>query len=707
VTAVTPEAEEARRAAVRRMLEARSVAVVGASVKAGSLGASMLEELHRGEFDGAIYPVNPGYEEIGGLRCYPSIAEVPEPVDLAILGVSNARVEQAMRDAAGAGAGSAVTFSSLYEEPGEGPDLRERLAAIAAEHGMAMCGGNGMGFLHLDHRLRVTGFLTDDRLEPGPITLLSHSGSAFAAFGWNDRSMGFNLIVSSGQEIVTTMAEYAEYALAQPTTEVLGLLLETVRDPERFRAVLEDAARRDIPVVALVMGRTAASASMVTAHSGALAGQHGAFEALFDATGVHECRTLTEMADTLELFAAGRRVRGGTGIATVHDSGGERSMFVDLASDVGVPFAAMSEDSLDRIATTLDPGMEAANPLDAWGTGIDADAIFHEAFRAMAGDPDVAAMAFVVDMTTQGEPYEEGYLKIALDAAAGTDKPFAVLSNLHSAIARNEVQRLRDAKIPILEGTESGLRALRHLLDDAEWRSRPEEAPPEPVPAEVTARWRDRLAGGEPLTELEGLAMLAEHGIPVVAGRAATTSAAAVEAAASIGYPVALKTAAPGISHKSDADGVRLGLEDEAALRGAYDDVAGRLGPEVLVAAMAPPGVEVALGILRDPMFGPLVLAAAGGILVELLHDRRLALPPIGPAAARRMVDRLAIRPLLGGIRGADAVDIDALTAAISRLSVLAATVGDLVDAIDVNPVIVSPAGCLAVDALVENTATP
>lgn len=694
--------EEARRAALRRMLEARSVAVVGASVKPGSLGAQMVAELRRGGFDGAIYPVNPGYEEIDGLRCLPSIGEVPEPVDLAILGVANARVEQAMAEAAAAGAGSVVTFSSLYEDPSDGPSLQQRLAAIAAEHGMAMCGGNGMGFMHLDRNLRVTGFLTDDRLQTGPITLLSHSGSAFAAFGWNDRSMGFNLIVSSGQEVVTTMAEYVAYALDQPTTRVVGLMLETVRDPERFRFVLEEAARRDVPVVALKMGRTAGAAAMVTAHSGALAGEHGAFEALFEATGVHECRTLTEMADTLELFAAGRRVRAGTGIASVHDSGGERAMFADLAADVGVPFAQLSSDSLARIAGSLDPGMEAANPFDAWGTGIDADAIFHEAFAAMAADPDVAAMAFVVDMTTQGEPYEEGYLQIALHGAAGTAKPFCVLSNLHSAIARDEVGRLREAGIPILEGTESGLRALRHLLEDAAWRARPVEPAPGPVPEVVRARWRARLASGAPIGELEGLSLLADYGVPVIPTGEATSVEEVITAAKSAGYPVALKTAVPGILHKSDVGGVALGLADADAVRAAYRDMASRLGAEVVVAPMAPAGLEVALGIVRDPMFGPLVLVAAGGILVELLKDRRLGLPPLSETASRRMIDGLAMRPMLDGVRGAEPSDVAALAQAVSRLSVLAADLGDLLDALDVNPMIVSQHGCTAVDALVE-----
>jgi acyl-CoA synthetase (NDP forming) len=694
--------EEARRAAVRRMLEARSVAIVGASARPGTLGSQMVAEVLRGGFDGAIYPVNPGYDQIEGLRCYPSVAAIGEPVDVAVLGLATPRIEQAMREAAVAGAGSVVTFSPLFEERSDGPDLGERLAAIAAEHGMAMCGANGMGFMNLDQRLRLTGFLTDERLQPGPIALLSHSGSAFAAFGWNDRSLGFNLIVSCGGEVVTTMAEYAAYALEQPTTKVLGLLLETVRDPVRFRWVLEEAARMAIPVVALKMGRTAAASSMVQAHSGALAGEHGAFEALFDATGVHECRTFTEMADTLELFAAGRRVRGGNGIASIHDSGGERSMFVDLASEAGVPFATMSEASLARMDAVLDHGWDAANPLDAWGTGIDADAIFDECFRAMADDDAVSAMAFVVDMTTQGEPYEEGYLQIALNAAAYTDKPFCVLSNLHSAIARDEVQRLRDAQIPILEGTESGLRALGHLLDDAERRVRPAEDPPEAVPADVVERWRARFTTGAAFTEAEGLELLADHGVPVVVAREVADADGAVAAAAALGFPVAVKTAVPGIEHKSDAGGVALGLADADAVRTAYLEMAGRLGPQAIVAPMVSPGVEVALGIVHDPMFGPLVLVAAGGIFVELLHDRVLGLPPFGEATARRMIDRLRIRPILDGVRGAPPVDVVGLARALSRLSVLAADLGDRIDALDVNPMIVSPSGCVAVDALVQ-----
>ncbi len=691
------------------MLEARSVAVVGASVKELSLGRSMLEELRRGGYEGEIWPVNPGYDEVLGLPCFPSIEALPGPPDLAILGVANHRVERAARDAVEAGARSLVTFSSLYEdeprEPGS-PPLIERLAGIVRDAGIPMCGGNGMGFCHETAKLRATGFPTPDHLRHGSVTFISHSGSAFAALAFNDRGIGFNLLVSSGQELGSTMADYMAYALGREETRVLALLLETVRDPVGFVAQLERAAALDVPVIALKVGRTERSKAMVTAHSGALAGEHGAYEALFDAAGVHEVRTLEEMADAMELFSSPRRVTGAArGIASVHDSGGERALFVDVAHDLGVPFAALSDASLAALAETLDPGLEAANPLDAWGTGIDADRIFTDAFLAMHDDPDTAAMAFVVDMTRQGEPYDVGYLQVAKDVWDRTTKPFCVLSNLASAVALEEAAYLRDLGIPVLEGTTSGLVALRALLAGRDARERPALEPPLPVPGEVRVRWADRLASGEPIDELETLTLLADYGIPVVPARAAETAEDAVVAAEAIGFPVALKTAAPGVRHKSDVGGVRLGLADPAAVRAAYDEVAGRLGPRVAVAAMAPDGVELALGIVRDQTFGPLVVVAAGGVLVEVLHDRVLARPPLDARAARRAIDRLQMRPVLDGVRGAAAADVGSLAEAVARLSVLAADLGDRLDAVDVNPVIVATDGCVAVDALVVGSA--
>jgi acetate---CoA ligase (ADP-forming) len=692
------------RTALGRMLDARSVALVGASVKEGSLGHQMVVELVRGGYRGAIYPVNPNYGEVLGLRCFPDIAAVPEPPDMVILGVSNARIERAISEAVAAGAKSAVTFSSLYEDRPTGagvPPLSERIAAVALEAGIPLCGGNGMGFLNLESNLRATGFATPDEMRPGPVTFISHSGSAFAAFAFNKRRIGFNLIVSSGQEIVTGLADYMEYALGLATTRVLALFIETVRDPAGFREQLARAAAEDVPVIALKVGRTEVSQTMVVAHSGALAGEDGAFEALFDSYGVSRVNTLDEMADALELFSSPRRATTGTGIASVHDSGGERALFVDVASDRGVPFAAISEVTRFRIQDLLDPGLVAANPLDAWGTGIYADRIFIESLRALSDDPDTAALALVVDLTPQEEDREQGYLKVAREAFAATSKPFCVLSNLPATVDSEEAGQLREEGIPVLEGASSGLLALRLLIERRDYIGRPELEPIQAVSPDVRSRWTARLATGDALSELEGLGLLADYGVPIIKAMAADSAEKTVAAAEAVGFPVVLKTAAPGVIHKSDVGGVLLGLGDRTEVANAYEDLSRRLGPHVVVAATAPRGAEVAFGIVHDPQFGPLVLVAAGGVFIELLDDRRLALPPLDERRARKLIDGLFIRRLLDDMRGEGAADIGALARALSRLSVLAEDLGDSLDALDVNPVVVSADGCVAVDAAV------
>src|SRR4029077_21263814 len=285
-------------------------------------GERMLVELTEGGYGGGIFPVNPRYEEILGHRCYGSIAETPGPVDLAIIGLPNAALEEQLEAAAAAGARSAVIFASGHEEPREGvPPLTARLASIARGAGMALCGGNGMGFLNLERRLRACGFYEPKDLPPGGVTFISHSGSAFSALLHNDRNLRFNLVVSAGQEFVTTMADYLVYALGLESTRVVGLFLETVRDAARFREGLRLASERDVPVVALKVGRESRAKDLVAAHSGALAGEDGAYEALFDAYGVLRVETLDEMLDTMTLLDAGRRAGPGA-LASIHDSGG-------------------------------------------------------------------------------------------------------------------------------------------------------------------------------------------------------------------------------------------------------------------------------------------------------------------------------------------------------------------------------------------------
>ena len=629
-----------------------------------------------------------------------SLSDLGEPVDLVILAVSNALLEEQLRAAAEAGAASAVIFASGYEEPREdAPPLTERLATIARDAGMAVCGGNCMGFVNLERRVRALGFYEPKDAPVGGITFLSHSGSAFSAMIHNDRLLGLNIAVSAGQEFVTTVADYLHYALSLESTRVVGLFIETIRDPEGFRSGLELANTRDVPIVALKVGRETFTRELVAAHSGALAGEDGAYEALFDAHGVSRVESLDEMADALALFDAGRRAGPG-GLASVHDSGGERALLVDAAAAVGVPFAKISPTTTERLASLLDPGLPPVNPLDFWGTGKDAHEIVTGCVGALLEDEAVAALAFSVDLTTE-EHDALGYVAMARETFPETGKPFAMLTNFAGGIDRGDAKVLHDDGIAVLEGTLTGLAAFRHLFAYRDHRALERVAGPSPVDDEVREGWRARLSSGEDLDELDGLELLAAYGVPVARAERASTLEEALAAAELIGYPVAIKTAEPNIQHKSDVDGVRLSLADASASEGGYADLARRLGPRVLVAEMASPGVELHLGVVRDLQFGPLVLIAAGGVLVEVLRDRRLALPPLDDVQARRLVDGLQMRPLLDGVRGQPPADVGSLVEAIIGLSWLASDLGDDLEALDANPVICGPEGCLAVDALV------
>lgn len=689
-----------RREAVRRMLEADTMAIVGASPKEGSFGEMMILEAQRSGWEGTIYPVNPKYDEILGLPAYASLADLPTQADIALLGVSNRLLESQLQATIDVGIPSAAIFASGYmePEPGQAP-LLDRMRTMTREAGMAVVGGNCMGFLNPDRKLRVCGFVNPD-LQPGPISMIAHSGSVFAAMAYNHRQLGFNLIVSAGQEIATNVADYMDYSLDQPTTKAIGLFIETIRDPDGFKAAVVRAAELDVPIIALKVGREAKAREMVAAHSGALAGEDGAYEALFEAYGVIRVNDLEEMCDTLELFTRNRRRAGAGGLASIHDSGGERGMFVDAAADAEVPFAEINADTVTKLEAVLEEGLPAVNPLDAWGTGNEADRIYLACMKALLEDPDTAGFAFVVDMY-EDTGTEEDNVAMAEKTFPITTKPFAMLSNMSGAIHPPDARRLREFGIPVLEGTYSGLTAFRHLFDYRDFRDLPQRGAPALPPDEVRQRWRERLANGEPLSEHVGLELLADYGVPVIPTEFADSADEALAAADKVGYPVALKTAVPGIQHKSDAGGVKLRVADADQLVEAYDDLARRLGPQVVVAPMAGAGVEMALGIVHDEQFGPMVMVAAGGILIELLKDRRLGLPPLDAPRARRLVDGLKSRAILDGVRGAAASDVDALVQAVVGLSALAGDLGNLIQELDANPVIVGPDGCLAVDALV------
>jgi acetate---CoA ligase (ADP-forming) len=681
------------------LLEPRSIAIVGASERPGSFGRTTLTQTQANGFKGEIYPVNPKQREILGLKCYPSLTDLPRPADLVVLAVANATLEAQMKLAIETGCRSATIFASAYLEGDHPPLLAQRLAALAREAGMPICGANCMGFYHPARDVNSSWYEAG-RVERGPIGLISHSGSLFLSLAANDQRVGYSLIVSPGQELTVTAADYMYYMLEDGSTRAIALFLETVRDPASFTAALEKANARDIPVVAVKVGRTAESARLARSHSGAMTGDDAAYEALFEKYGVLRARTVDELMATALLMSHGKRAASG-GLAAVLDSGGARGLFIDLADELGVPMAKISSETEQKLRDRLEYGLEPVNPVDAWGTGHDAAAIFRDCLQAVVDDPASALGVMMTEVSYDGDPVSEEFAQVTVDVAGKTGKPIIMSHHWTQLRGRQILARIGSKGVLTIEGTENLFLAIRHAFAHRDFRALPPLALPPAPEAAVIARWRERLTEPSALDEAESLALLADFGIPNPGAETARSADEAVAAAKRLGLPVAVKTAMPGIHHKSDVDGVRLGLAIPEEVAKAYEDLKIRLGPRVIVAAMAKPGVELALGLVRDSQFGPVMMVGAGGTLIEVLKDRRVALPPLDSLRAMRLVDRLRLRPLLDGHRRRPGADIAKLADAIARFSLLAASLGDLIEELDVNPLIAGPKGVVAVDALV------
>ncbi|HEY5656714.1 MAG TPA: acetate--CoA ligase family protein [Myxococcota bacterium] len=688
---------------LRPLLHAQSVAIVGIS-QPNRFGGVLYKNLTTFGYAGRIYGVNPRYDTLYEQPCYPSLRELPERPDCALLAVPNQRLLEALQEAADCDIPAAAIFASAYSEPVEGePSLQARLRDVARSRDMAVCGPNCMGFVSLGQRLPVTGYPTNPATRAGNVTLIAHSGSVWDAFLQNRRGVAFNYIVSPGSEISTSMADYIQFALDDPTTRVIGLFLETVRDPETFMTALAEAAERDIPVVALKTGRSTRGAELAKAHSGALAGEDGAYDALFRHYGVQRAASIDEMIDALELFATGMRPATRY-VSALLDSGGQRALLVDLAENEGVEFAPITDETSARLAEVLEPGLDPINPLDAWGTGNGSENIYTEALRALDADPSTGLTLFAVDLYPLDDPGSY-YPTIVGPLKDELRNPLAFLVHLSLTASEKQTAQLREMGIPVLMGTETGLRAAKHVLEYSAYQRERREALAGvtraiPQPANLSAL-REQLQGAsEALDEYASKQILRAYGLVATEELRTDSLDETLRAAGEIGYPIALKTAG-GDLHKTERGGVRLGLANPEDLAAAYRDFESRLGPRVLVQQMIPPGVELILGLVNDPQFGPLLTVGLGGIFVEVFKDVRMLMLPTAPDAVREALLGLRGAALLHGVRGRPAVDLEAAVRAAMGLAALAEDLGDRIAEIDVNPLVALPDGAVVVDALI------
>jgi acyl-CoA synthetase (NDP forming) len=716
----------------------RSVAVVGASPRS-DIAQTVRDNLLTMGSSTTCYFVNPKYEEAWGSPCYPDLASLPEVPDSVLVALNPLRAASVTEDAARVGARSVLIPGGGVVEGGQAAARMQReVREVALRHGLAILGPNCMGMI--DRTSNSAVYIGD--INPwaprGHVAGIAQSGSVTDAFIHFGTRIGFSRIIGAGSEVVLDVCDYLAYCLDDPETDAIILFVEGFKRPERFLALADRALELGKPIIALKVGRSPQAQAAAVAHSGSLAGETRATDAALAAAGVVRCTDLDALFEAAELHAGCRRTRRGvglgrTGIVTV--STGEASLIADLAERVGTSLPAVPEAARAAIMSELPTLGYIGNPIDPWGA-VDERVAYPAVIEAFAASGGYDVVAIVHDFPYRSLPSEvavaEGVTKALIDATADRPEVLPVYISLTSGEPTPEILAMLDAAggIPCLRGTTEALAAIAgRTAWEAARIERLAHGPRRPAWPELA---RDRTPLGhdpafeahdpsrEPvgrfgsaperaatiLPELESLALLAAAGLSVVDVRAVADPDGAVEAAEAIGYPVVLKLDATALAHKTEIGGVRLGVSGPDDVRAAARELLalGRGLPidlrGLLVEAQVASGLELIVGLRRDPQFGPIVIVGLGGILAEALDDVALELAPLTARVANAMLDRLRGSTILAGLRGRPAADRAGITGLIVALGDLAWARPDLRE-VDLNPVIASEHSAIAVDGLV------
>jgi acyl-CoA synthetase (NDP forming) len=693
---------------VQRLLEPRSVAVIGASDTPGSLGGTVVRFLQRFGFPGPIWPVNPKRHTVAGLPCYPSPDALPDPADLALLAVPAEAVVEVVRACAAAGIGHGIVWAGGFAEiGGEGRARQDALVAICQETGFRLCGPNCIGVINV-HLPMVASFasalLATDRLLPGNISMVSQSGgmATVAQALAQEAGFGFRHVISSGNEAVLTTADFIHALVRDDATKVIAAYLEGVRDPEKLLLALAAAREAKKPVIMLKGGSTAASARAALAHTGALAGEERVWDAVLREHAVIRAHSQEELLDVaLALSGADlARLPAGSGVGTITYGGGSGVLSSDQCARVGLDTPPLAPESRERLNPLVPPIASVANPIDLTPEVYNQPRWLErlpQALDVIAADPNLDALLF------QGGPMGQR-LDEMIDAitelAARAGKTVCV----SWPFAPSEVRkRLPEAGIPVFPEHARAVRVVAHL---ARYRSALEEPLQGAASPPAAFDWGAYVPDPAPAVVGEHAChrILAAAGLPVPAGQLAATMDEALAAATAVGFPVALKGIAASVTHRAAAGLLALDLRTKADLQDAYRRLAGRAQQHrielegVYVQRMAEGGLELLVSAFRDPQFGVMVSCGAGGTLTEVLDDVALARAPVGEAQARRMLERLRIVRHAG--RLAPEAPIEAPAAFVAAFSRLAASAPWRRFVLEVNPIRWNRDGVVAIDGL-------
>ncbi len=679
------------RASLEPFFAPQSVAIVGASKRRGSIGGELFRNVLTGDFAGSVYPVNRKGDSVAGVHGYGAVGEIAEPVDLAVICLPGELVLDAAEEALAAGVRALVVISAGFAETGsEGTERQERLLALVRAHGARLLGPNCLGIASTAVRLNAT--FAPRSFPAGKIGFSSQSGALGLALLERAEASGLGVtsFVSIGNKADVSSNDLLEWWEDDDATELVVLYLESFGNPRAFARIARRLARRK-PILALKGGTTRAGIRAAGSHTAALAGSDAAADALFADAGVIRARTLDELIDVASLLSA-QPVPRGRRVAIVTNAGGLGILAADACEALGLELPQPSEETRAALAEFMPAEGSAANPIDMLG-GANAES-FEQALPPVLADPSFDA-AIVLFVPTVGTDEEAVGAAISRAAATAVDKPVlcAFLSAKGAPAALQSA-----AQVPSFAYPEAAAKALALAVERGEWLRQPAGSVPELEcdRDEAHAVVQEALAtGGGWLDADQTRRVLEAYRVPLVPERMADTAAAAVEAANELGFPVVLKTAAPG-AHKTEQGGIALDLVDEAAVLEAAE----RIGPPFLLQPFVRGGAELLAGVVQDPVFGPLVAFGPGGVLAELIGEAQFRLAPLTDRDAGELVRSGKAGRLVAGFRGAPPADQGALVDLLLRLSLLAADLPEVAE-LDLNPVLALADGCFAVDARV------
>ena len=680
---------------ISKLLRPRAVAVVGASEKSGFGGDTCRNILENQADTSHVYPVNPKKETVFGKKCYPTLADLPEEIDLVILCTSQKTIVDFLKQAKAKGAGAAVVYASGYSEVGtaEGKAFEKELVDAAKALDMVVMGPNCAGYINFGDDIFSFAFIGDYKGKKGNIGFVSQSGQ-FCIDMMKSAEMKYSFAISAGNSAMVQMEDYLNFLIDDSNTKVIALYLEGVKNPHKFEACLQKAMEKKKPVVILKAGRSPKGQATAASHTGSMAGSDKTYDAVFEKFGVIRADDMQDLRSTASLLATLRVLPKKPAFSAMCLSGGETAVSADTGFLHGIEYTDFSEATLKKLNDMLPDFATPRNPLDMTAAlCYDADA-FASGITTVMSDPSIemglVGLTISDKVTVSNDIMFEG-IRRAFEQIP--DKPLAVMSFMEAARNKELVERFQNAGIPVLPTTKYGFRALQHLQDFISHDTIKREARLA-IPEAHSANTRA-------LSEYESKKLLADNGVPVDLGYIAKTKAEVKEYAEKIGYPLVMKVESNDILHKSDVGGVMLNIKSLEQAEEAYDKIlanAAQHAPNakingILMQKMLKAGTEMIIGLNSDPQFGPMLLVGMGGVFVEVFKDAALYPVPLNHDEALHMLQSLKSFKLLNGYRGNPPADIEALTDMMVKISDFAYRKKDTLKELDMNPLFVYPKG--------------